>query len=257
MPEPDRRRGRFVDSRPATAPQKQNTPTRLGRVRKTELMLAPPAGFIQTSAHVSGRSFRAFFQQSRSLRVSLAKGLHFQHKATARQRQKEPAALVAASVASVPASRFSDPLRPPSDTFSSRRPEWAPQTKGRPTEEADMSAGQSFEVRVPALGEPRERASDTGIEDGGAPRRAVRAMLQRVAESAQDSRELAAVVVLKMPPAMRAVPVHEFFAGSEEATIGWWRNTCGPPPIASEPNLGDLTGFQRAALIGALRLRRI
>ena len=120
-----------------------------------------------------------------------------------------------------------------------------------------MSGGQSFEVRVPALGEPRKRVSDTASEDGGAPRRAVRAMLQRVAESAQDSRELAAVVVLKMPPAMRAVPVHEFLCwirGSNDRLVAKYMRAA---TIASEPSLGDLTGFQRAALIGALRLRPI
>jgi hypothetical protein len=120
-----------------------------------------------------------------------------------------------------------------------------------------MSAGQSFEVRVPTLGEARKRASDTGIEDDGAARRAVRALLQRVAEGAQDSRELAAVVVLKMPPAMRAVPVHEFLRwirGSNDRLVAKYMRAA---TIASEPSLGDLTGFQRAALIGALRLRRI
>ena len=120
-----------------------------------------------------------------------------------------------------------------------------------------MSGGQSFEVRVPALRESGKRASDTGIEDGGSLQRAVRAMLQRVAESAQDSRELAAVVVLKMPPAMRVVPVREFLCwirGSNDRLVAKYMRAA---TIASEPSLGDLTGFQRAALIGALRLRRI
>ena len=120
-----------------------------------------------------------------------------------------------------------------------------------------MSGGQNFEVRVPTVGEPRKRASDTRIEDGGAPLRAVRALLQRVAESAQDSRELAAVVVLKMPPAMRAVPVPEFLCwirGSNDRLVAKYMRAA---TISSEPSLGDLTGFQRAALIGVLRLRRI
>jgi hypothetical protein len=120
-----------------------------------------------------------------------------------------------------------------------------------------MSAGQGFEVRVPMLGEPRKRASGIGVEDSGAPRRAVRAMLQRVAESAQDSRELAAVVVLKMPPAMRAVHVREFLSwirGSNDRLVAKYMRAA---TISSEPSLGDLTGFQRAALIGVLRLRRI
>ena len=120
-----------------------------------------------------------------------------------------------------------------------------------------MSGGQSFEVRVPTLRESGKRASDTGIEGRGAPRTAVKALLQRLAENAQDSRELAAVVVLKMPPAMRAVPVPEFLCwirGSNDRLVAKYMRAA---TIVSEPSLGDLTGFQRAALIGALRLRRI
>jgi hypothetical protein len=117
-----------------------------------------------------------------------------------------------------------------------------------------MSGGQSFEVRLPTFGDPRRRASDTGIEDGGASRRAVKAMLQRIAESAQDSRELAAVVVLKKPPVMRAVPVHEFLCWIQGSNDRFAAKFMRAATIASERNLGDLTGFQRAALIGALRL---
>jgi hypothetical protein len=120
-----------------------------------------------------------------------------------------------------------------------------------------MSAGQSFEVRASTLDEARKRASGNGIEDGGVPPRAVRAMLQRVAENAQDSRDLAAVVVLKMPPAMRAVPVREFLCwvrGSNDRLVATYMRAA---TIASEPNLADLSGFQRAALVGALRLRPI
>jgi hypothetical protein len=118
-----------------------------------------------------------------------------------------------------------------------------------------VAGARSFEVRLPALGKPE--APNVGGESSGAPRRAVRAMLQRVAESAQDSRELGAVVVLRMPPAMQAVPVHEFLGwlrGSNDRTVAKYMRAA---TISSEPNLGDLTGFQRAALIGALRLRRI
>jgi hypothetical protein len=118
-----------------------------------------------------------------------------------------------------------------------------------------MSGGRTFEVRVPTL-EPGKRASGNGIEDRGAQERAIGTMLQRVAESAQDSRELAAVVVLKMPPAMRTVPVHEFLCwirGSNDRLVAKYMRAA---TIVSESDLGDLTGFQRAALIGALRLRR-
>jgi hypothetical protein len=82
-------------------------------------------------------------------------------------------------------------------------------------------------------------------------------MLERVAESAQDSRELAAVVLLKMPLPMRVVPVREFLGwirGSNKRMVAKYMRAA---TVASEPNLADITGFQRAALIGALRLRRI
>lgn len=121
-----------------------------------------------------------------------------------------------------------------------------------------MSGGQSIETRTPTLGEAaHKQAPDVGSKSSGAPRRAVKAMLQRVAESAQDSRELAAVVVLKMPPAMRAVPVREFLRwtrGSNDRLVAKYMLAA---TIGSEPNLEELTGFQRAALIGALRFRRI
>ena len=119
-----------------------------------------------------------------------------------------------------------------------------------------MSGRRSFEVRVPTA-EPRRRVSGTGSGDDGAPRRAVRALLQRVAESAQDSRELAAVVVLQMPPLLRGVPVPEFLGwirGSNDRLVARYMRAA---TVVSEPTLGDLNGFQRAALIGALRLRRI
>ena len=118
-----------------------------------------------------------------------------------------------------------------------------------------MSGGQSrFAVRIPGSDKPGERALDVRIDDGQALRLAIRALLERVAVSAQDSRELAGVVVLKMPPAVRAVSVHEFLRwirGSNDRLVAKYMRA---GTIVAEHNLGELTGFQRAALIGALRL---
>jgi hypothetical protein len=119
-----------------------------------------------------------------------------------------------------------------------------------------MSGGQRNDVQLPVLGERHKQVHDVVDEGSGALRRAIRALLQSIAVSAQDSRELAAIVVLRMPPPMRAVPVHEFLCwtrGGDDRLVAKYMRAA---TITSEPKLGDLTGFQRAALVGALRLSR-
>jgi hypothetical protein len=79
---------------------------------------------------------------------------------------------------------------------------------------------------------------------------------QRVAEGINDSRALAASVVFAMPDGMRKVPVQEFLGwiqGSNGALVAEYEHAA---MIAPDASLGDLRPFQRAALIGALRLRR-
>jgi hypothetical protein len=78
----------------------------------------------------------------------------------------------------------------------------------------------------------------------------------RVAEGVNDARSLAASVVLEMPEGMRAVLVREFLGwmnGSDESVVQEYERAATISPGA---RLGELTAFQRAALIGALRLRR-
>jgi hypothetical protein len=79
---------------------------------------------------------------------------------------------------------------------------------------------------------------------------------QRVSEGVDDSRALAATVVSRMPPALRDAGVREF--------LGWVQGSNGPlvteymraATIHPETTLGELSSFQRAALIGELRFRR-
>jgi hypothetical protein len=79
---------------------------------------------------------------------------------------------------------------------------------------------------------------------------------QRVSEGVDDSRALAASVLSRMPPELRDAGVREF--------LGWVQGSNGPlvseymraATINPETRLGDLTSFQRAALIGELRVRR-
>ena len=120
-----------------------------------------------------------------------------------------------------------------------------------------MSRGQSVEVHLPAWGESDKQEPQVGGESSGARQRAVKVMLQLVAESAQDSRELAAMVVLKMPTSMQAVPVHEFLSWTRGSNDRLTARYMRAATIGADPILGGLSGFQRAALIGALRLRRI
>jgi hypothetical protein len=79
---------------------------------------------------------------------------------------------------------------------------------------------------------------------------------QRVSEGADDSRALAATVVFRMPPDLRDAGVREF--------LGWVQGSNGPlvseymraAMISPDSRLGELSSFQRAALIGELRFRR-
>jgi hypothetical protein len=79
---------------------------------------------------------------------------------------------------------------------------------------------------------------------------------ERVAEGVDDSRALAASVLFRMPPELRDTAVREF--------LGWVRGSNDPlvneymraATIHSEASLGELSSFQRAALIGELRVRR-
>jgi hypothetical protein len=79
---------------------------------------------------------------------------------------------------------------------------------------------------------------------------------QRVSEGADDSRALAASVVFRMPPELRDAGVREF--------LGWTQGSNAPlvseymraATIHPDSTLGELSSFQRAALIGELRVRR-
>jgi hypothetical protein len=79
---------------------------------------------------------------------------------------------------------------------------------------------------------------------------------QGVSEGADDSRALAATVVFRMPPDLRDAGVREF--------LGWVQGSNGPlvseymraAMIHPDSRLGELSSFQRAALIGELRFRR-
>jgi hypothetical protein len=79
---------------------------------------------------------------------------------------------------------------------------------------------------------------------------------QRVSECVDDSRALAATVVFRMPPALRDAGVREF--------LGWIQGSNGPlvseymraATIHPDARLSELSSFQRAALIGELRVRR-
>jgi hypothetical protein len=79
---------------------------------------------------------------------------------------------------------------------------------------------------------------------------------QRVSEGVDDSRALAASVLFRMPPQLRDTGVRQF--------LGWVQGSNGPlmneymraATIPAEAKLGELSSFQRAALIGELRFRR-
>jgi hypothetical protein len=88
-------------------------------------------------------------------------------------------------------------------------------------------------------------------------RSSVRILLgQRVAEGVNDARALAASVVYAMPDEMRDVRVREFLGwiqGSTDSLVGEYMRATMIHPDA---RLGQLSGFQRAALVGVLRFRR-
>ena len=79
---------------------------------------------------------------------------------------------------------------------------------------------------------------------------------QGVSEGVDDSRALAATVLFRMPPKLRDTAVREF--------LGWVQGSNGPlmieymraATIHPEARLGELSSFQRSALIGELRFRR-
>jgi hypothetical protein len=79
---------------------------------------------------------------------------------------------------------------------------------------------------------------------------------QRVTEGVDDSRALAASVLFRMPPELRDAGVREF--------LGWIQGSNGPlvseymraATIRPDARLSELSSFQRAALIGELRVRR-
>jgi hypothetical protein len=88
-------------------------------------------------------------------------------------------------------------------------------------------------------------------------RSSVRILLgQRVSEGVDDSRALAASVLFRRPPELRDTTVQEF--------LGWVQGSSGPltseymraATIHPEARLGELSPFERAALIGELRFRR-
>jgi hypothetical protein len=79
---------------------------------------------------------------------------------------------------------------------------------------------------------------------------------QGVADGTNDSRALAATVVYERPAELRNVDVREFLRwirGSNDRLVGEYMRAA---TIRSDAKLGALGAFQRAALIGALRLRR-
>jgi hypothetical protein len=84
----------------------------------------------------------------------------------------------------------------------------------------------------------------------------VRALLgPGVAEGIRDSHTLAATVVLKMPHRLRGVRVQEFLGwiqASDDASVSECMRAA---TVHSSATLGELNSFERAALIGVLRLR--
>jgi hypothetical protein len=79
---------------------------------------------------------------------------------------------------------------------------------------------------------------------------------QRVSEGVDDSRALAASVLCRMPPTLRDTAVREFLGwvqGSNRPLVSEYMRAA---TITTEVRLGELSAFQRAALIGELRFRR-
>ena len=88
-------------------------------------------------------------------------------------------------------------------------------------------------------------------------RTSVRILLgQRVAEGVDDSRALAASVLFRMPAELHDTEVREFLGwvqGSNRPLVSEYMRAA---MIRPEARLVELTSFQRAALIGELRVRR-
>lgn len=88
-------------------------------------------------------------------------------------------------------------------------------------------------------------------------RGAARVLLgQRVAEGVNDARALAASIVAAMPEGLREAGVREFLGwiqGSSDSLVRAYEHAA---MIRPQARLSDLSAFQRAALIGALRLPR-
>ena len=79
---------------------------------------------------------------------------------------------------------------------------------------------------------------------------------QRVAEGINDSRALAASVLFRLPDDVRGVDVRVFLGwiqGSNDPLVSEYMRAA---TISSDVTCGELSAFQRAALIGALRFRR-
>jgi hypothetical protein len=79
---------------------------------------------------------------------------------------------------------------------------------------------------------------------------------QRVAETASDSRALAATVVFRMPEDLRDIEVREFLGWIQGSTDRLAHEYMRAATIPRGSRLGELSAFQRAALIGVLRFRR-
>jgi hypothetical protein len=79
---------------------------------------------------------------------------------------------------------------------------------------------------------------------------------QRVADGTNDSRALAATILYERAAELRNVDVEQFLLwiqGSNDRLVSEYMRAA---TIPSDAKIGALGAFQRAALIGALRLRR-
>jgi len=79
---------------------------------------------------------------------------------------------------------------------------------------------------------------------------------RRLADDIDDSRSLGASVVFHMPEGIRDTTVREFLGWIQGTTPALVKEYEHAATIGPNATLGDLEPFQRAALIGALRLRR-
>jgi len=79
---------------------------------------------------------------------------------------------------------------------------------------------------------------------------------QRVAEGVNDARALAATVVFQLPDELREVEVREFLGWIQKSTDSLVDEYMRAATIRPDARMGELSCFQRSALIGALRFRR-